>query len=174
MSESFTITSFSNASLDMYPPNALASFRTCLLTSIELGQWEVAITETAYPRKIYNVRDSYFDFYRDVGGLTWIKNCEFESGVYSDVQEVIDVINRSILPRGARNKEKLEIYFKWKIDAEFKFLLNYPNTVKFENMSPDLFNFLGCQRVKSPWKHPPHFQDMPSYFPVDIHHWHEV
>ena len=176
MSESFTITLSSNASLDVYQSNTLASFRTCLPTSIELvGPWEVAITEIAYPRKIYNVRDTYFDFYWDVGGKKWVKNCKFERGVYNDVQEIIDEMNRSIhRARGAWKKEKLKVYFSWKIDAENKFVLNYPNTVNFANMSPDLFHILRCQRVKSPWKHPPHFHDMPSYFPVDIHHWHQV
>ena len=164
MSESFTITLSSNASLDVYQSNTLASFRTCLPTSIELdGPWEVAIT------------DSYFDFYWDVGGKKWVKNCKFERGVYNDVKEIIDEMNRSIhRARGAWNKEKLKVYFSWKIDAENKFDLNYPNTVKFANMSPDLFHILGCQGVKSPWKHPPHFHDMPSYFPFDIHHWHQV
>ena len=41
-------------------------------------------------------------------------------------------------------------------------------------MSPDRFHILGCQRVKSSWKHPPPFHDMLCYFPVDIHHWHQV
>ena len=111
---------------------------------------------------IYNVRDSYFDFYWDVGGKKWVKNCKFERGVYNDVQEIIDEMNRSIhRAQGAWNKEKLKVYFSWKIDAENKFVLNYPNTVKFADMSPDLFHILGCQRVTSPWKHPPHFHDMP-------------
>ena len=41
-------------------------------------------------------------------------------------------------------------------------------------MSPDLFHILGCKRVTTPWKHPPLYHDMPSCFPVDIHHWHQV
>ena len=176
MTQSFTITLSSNASLDVYPSNTLASFRTCLPTSIELdGTWEVAITEIAYPRKIYNVRDSFFDFYWEVGGRRWIKNCKVSRGVYDDVEQIIGEIYKGIHhARGVWNKEKLKTYFSWKIDADNKFVLNYPETVKFANMSPDLFHILGCQRVRSTWKNPPLFHDMPSYFPVYIHHWHQV
>ena len=60
------------------------------------------------------------------------------------------------------------------MDIEGKFELNYPDTVKFSAMSPDLFHILGCKRVTTPWKHPPLYHDMPSFLPVDIHHWHQV
>ena len=174
--EHFTITLSSNASSDVYPSNTLASFRTCLPTTIELeGRWQVGLTEITYPRKIYNIRESTFDFYYHVGGKKWIKNFKFGKGVCTDLEQVVEEIHRSIhRARGVWNKEALKKYFSWLIDLEGKFVLNYPETVRFADMSPDLFHILGCKRVKSPWKHAPDYHDMPSYFPADIHHWHQV
>ena len=69
MTENFTVTLSSNASSDVYPTITLASFRTCLPTTIELeGKRDVGLTEITYPRKINNVRESTFDFYYHVGG----------------------------------------------------------------------------------------------------------
>ena len=146
MTEHFTITLSSNASSDVYPSNTLASFRTCLPTTIELERrWQVGLTEITYPRKIYNIRESTFDFYYHVGGKKWIKNCKFGKGVYTDLEQVVEEIHRSIhRARGVWNKEALKKYFSWLIDLEGKFVLNYPETVRFADMSPDLFHILGC------------------------------
>jgi len=105
----------------------------------------------------------------------WVRNCRIERGVYKNIQEIVDAMNIAIhVGRGVWNKEKLPIYFSWKIDSEGKFVLNYPDKNKFANMSTDLFHILGCKKVESPWEAAPHYHDMPSYFPVDIHHWHQV
>ena len=176
MTDQFTITLSSNESSYVYPSNTLASFRTCLPTTIELdGKWEVGMTEITYPRKIYNVRESTFDFYYHVGGKKWIKNCKFGRGVYTDIEQIVEEMDRGIhYARGVWNKEAVKKYFSWKIDIEGKFELNYPDTVKFSAMSPDLLHILGCKRVTTPWKHPPLYHDMASFLPVDIHHWHQV
>ena len=72
------------------------------------------------------------------------------------------------------HKEKLKTYFSWEIDSEGKFQLNDPETVMFANMSSDLLHILGCKKEPSTWKQPPLTHDMPSYFPIDIHHWHQI
>ena len=176
MTDNFTVTLSSNASSDVYPTNTLASFRTCLPTTIELdGKWEVGLTEITYPRKIYNVRESTFNFYYHVGGKKWMKNCKVGRGVYTDIEQIIEEMNRGIhYARDVWNKEQLKKHFSWKIDLEGKFMLNYPDTARFAAKYPDLFHILGCKQVTNPWKHPPLYHDMPSYFPVDIHHWHQV
>ena len=95
-------------------------------------------------------------------------------GVYTDIGQIIEEMNRGIhYTRGVWNKEQFKKYFRWKIDLEGKFMLNYQDTVKFAAMSSDLFHILGCKQVTTPWKHPPLYHDMPSHFPVDIHHWHQ-
>ena len=48
-------------------------------------------------------------------------------------------------------------------------VFNQPKTLK-----ETCFHILGCKQVTTPWKHPPLYHDIPSYFPVDIHHWHQV
>ena len=61
----FTIELSSNASLDVYPDNTLASFRTSLAEPIELeeGKWWVSLSEITYPRNVINVDQGRFDFY---------------------------------------------------------------------------------------------------------------
>ena len=109
------------------------------------------------------MRESTFDFYYHVGGKKWIKNCKVgRGGIYTDIEQIIEETNRGIhYARGVWNKEQFKKYFSWKIDLEGKFILNYPDTVKFAAMSSDLFHILGCKQVTTPWKHPPLYHNMP-------------
>ena len=60
---SFYIDLLSNASLDIYPNNALAFFSNFMSTPINLGkgsEWEVALTDISFPNRVYNVTDAEF------------------------------------------------------------------------------------------------------------------
>ena len=152
----------------------MASFRTCLPTTLELDErWRIGLTEITYPRKISKIRLWTFDFYVD--GTNWIKKYKFGKGVYTDLEQVVEEIHRSIhRARGVWNKEASKKNFSWQNDLEGKFGLNYPETVRFADMSPNLFHILGIKRLEAPRKHAPEYHDMLSYFPVDFHHWHQV
>jgi len=101
MHEQFTINLSSNASLNVYKSNTLASFRTILSSPLELeGNWEVGVTEMTYPRQIYNIRDSCFDFYYH-GKKSWVKECEIGKGIYHSVDDLLEKVIRAIhLKRG--------------------------------------------------------------------------
>ena len=175
MHDQFTINLSSNASLNVYKSNTLASFRTILSSPLELeGSWEVGVTEMTYPRQIYNIRDSCFDFFYH-GKKSWVKECEIGKGIYHNVDDLLEKMIRAIhLKRGVWNKEKLHRYISWKVDEQGKLEIYNSSTTKFANVSPDLFHVLGCQQEPSPWQHPPSIHDSPGAFPVDIHHWHQV
>ena len=58
--DTFTINLISNASMERYPDNSMASFRTCLpipegLVLPQDGNWEVAVSEIAHPAIMNNL-----------------------------------------------------------------------------------------------------------------------
>ena len=54
----FYLTLPSNSSMDVYPNNTMANFKTKLPNRIELeGRWEVGIVEMQYPHSWYNLRE---------------------------------------------------------------------------------------------------------------------
>ena len=171
----FTVTLTSNASLDVYPSNTLASFRTCLSAPIELdGQWEVGLTDITYPRKIFNIRDSKFDFYFYKDKI-WVKDVIFPKRVYNTLEDVLGTMRKGIhVKRGKWNKESLPLYFDVNSDDTGYTSLRNSNVVKFANISPDLFHVLGCKKIPSEWQKPPALHDQPFSFPVDINRWHQV
>ena len=78
MHDQFTINLSSNATLNVYKSNTLASFRTILSSPLELeGSWEVGVTKMTYPRQIYNIWDFCFDFFIMERSLVW-KNVKLE------------------------------------------------------------------------------------------------
>ena len=64
VTESFTKELISNASINTYSDNTLASFRTALPAGAVLdGTWELALSEVVYPSSFNNVVEGKFDFY---------------------------------------------------------------------------------------------------------------
>ena len=62
----FHLTLPSNSSVDYYPENTVARFTTKLPNNIDLdGEWEVALSETSVPLRVYNVMEGlcYYDIY---------------------------------------------------------------------------------------------------------------
>ena len=175
MHNQFTIKLSSNASFNAYKSNTAASFRTILSSPLELeGSWEVGVTEMTYPRQIYNIRDSCFDFFHH-GKKSWVKECETGKGIYHSVDDLLEEMIKAIhRKRGVWNKEKFHRYISWKVDEQGKLELNNSSTTKFANVSPDLLHVLGCQQEPSLWQLPPSIHDSLRVFPVDIHHWHQV
>ncbi len=62
----FTIYLVSSASMDLFPDNTLASFRTMLRESLNLeGEWGVALSEITYPCHIKNVTKDAFRTFKN-------------------------------------------------------------------------------------------------------------
>ena len=108
MHDQFTINLSSNASLNVYKSNTLASFRTILSCPFELeGSWEVGVTEMTYPRQINNIRVFFYFYYH--GKKSWVKECEIGEGIYHSVDDLLEeMIGANHRKRGAWMKEKLK------------------------------------------------------------------
>ena len=109
---SFTVELVSNASFDCYPNNTLSSFTNCLPEQINLeGEWEVSITELAYPSLYQNITDGKFfsldaatpdtkpsDYYRT------------DERLYPSISDIVNEMNKKIQER--ENYEKTPIKLK--------------------------------------------------------------
>ena len=79
------------------------------------------------------------------------KNCKFRRSVFSVIRQIIAKMNRGFhCVVGVWNKTQLKTYFIWKTNIEGNFMLNYPNTVRFADMSNDLVYSFGFKRVITP------------------------
>jgi hypothetical protein len=94
----FTINLVSNASMDIYKDNKLASFTTQLPgTGINLpigpggGHWEVALSELNYPSKFYNIIDGDYAITstRTAGDVFYTS---IPAGLYKSIDQILDVI----------------------------------------------------------------------------------
>ena len=65
MMEEFTLELVSNASMDIYPNNTLASFTNFLPHEINLrGSWEIALLDICYPARFKNIVDGRVYYYQ--------------------------------------------------------------------------------------------------------------
>ena len=176
----FTVTLASNSALDVYKNNTLASFRTYFPVPIELsGKWEAALVDITYPRHLFNIDNCQFDFWwHRTGG--WICNCSFRKGSYATIKDVINEINRAIdaeMMTAVTGNYKRYEYIKYTIDDRGRFQIDESRgSVRFANMSEDLFTILGCAKHESGYKpkRSDGMIDQPGIHPVDIHRWHQI
>lgn len=117
MNDQFYLTLPSNSSMDYYPQNTVANFITQLSRPIKLdGSWEVAIVEVHYPCSLLTLGENSVvyihayprDAYERIKTNAWEREEEpnFDTivpiivvatltpGDYTDVKEVIDIINK--------------------------------------------------------------------------------
>lgn len=171
-SDEFTVFLSSNASLDVSQSNTLSSFRTYLPSPLQLdGEWEVALANVTYPRQVINVTEGRFDFYWDnPDHRKWYSGCKVEPGRYITIGNLIEDGMFSAI---ARHRQKNPgRYFDWNLDE--KGILTFPSkeTVRFKNMSKDLFYIFGCHKTTSSY-----FKDGEvdhPILPVDINRWHNL
>ena len=119
--ELFKIELVSNASVQIFPDNALSSIANILPEQLNLdGQWEFAISEISYPSRYQNVTERKFMFFdKNLSKLS-----EFyylEPGLYPPIADIVEAMNILIQERHnhskncikikvSRRKEKVEIY----------------------------------------------------------------
>ena len=90
----FTVHLVSNASVNVYPDNTLASFRNQLPDNGLFldGEWEVALSEITFPSLYKNVtKKSFFQFIHRKGDNPLVNMLWVPPGRYHSVQEVTDM-----------------------------------------------------------------------------------
>ena len=97
--DSFTIELVSNASGELFPNNTLSSFTNFLPEQVNLkGQWEVAISEIAYPSMYQNITERKFKFFDEKlskSTPTYI----LETRVCTSIRDIVEAMNRLIQER---------------------------------------------------------------------------
>ena len=154
----FTIDLSSNASLDCYPDNTLASIRTSLSAPLEIddNQWTVSFSGITCPKKFFNIVEGKFDYINGKLGI-YLSNCRVPKGVYNSVFELIDGMEKGIY--ASRGQES--IFDKSKKDFQFfpskeltskgvVVLCEGKDCVHLTNVSDDLRYIFGLE--KSPLK----------------------
>ena len=95
----FYLTLPSNSSMDVYPNNTMANFKTRLPNRIELeGRWEVGLVEIQYPHTWYNLQDGEGELaiYTPPPDVNEIVT-HIPSGYYSSVNELIGRMETEIM-----------------------------------------------------------------------------
>ena len=146
----FTLELASNSSLNVYPENTLASFRTVLIECIELfGHWEVSLLEISYPRNIFNIVEGTFD-------LCWpnsprlYKGCKMRKGMYHTIEEIRIEMNNAI-DRKRERSDKLIEHLDFQYDSSHVLKIcssTKASEVHFISVSKDLQYILGLERKK--------------------------
>lgn len=147
----------SNASMDVYPHNTMASFNNFLPEQITLdGSWEVAVMEISYPALYHNVTDGRFRYKRD-GDDKELEIREIPQGFYKSLNEIL------IAMRVAAGKD---IEITWEINTRnHRVEITLPNNYAGLNIiSEDLAHILGFPMSFLLLGVGPHI----SNFPVDI------
>ncbi len=98
----FTVYLVSSASMDLFPDNTMASFRTMLRESLNLdGEWRVALSEITYPSFIRNVTNGVFRAFKNYeveenGQKKWNERVQqgeeqyIPEGWYPNPQDLLD------------------------------------------------------------------------------------
>ncbi|MCP3664971.1 MAG: hypothetical protein GY696_21155 [Gammaproteobacteria bacterium] len=109
----------SNSSLNYFPDNGPAKFRTHLATPIQLkGKWEVALAEIHYPHTWFTVEDMTMFSYYD--GIELYNTVALKPGYYETMDNVIEEITGQF---GNDAKENINIRYhfpKNKVEVELK------------------------------------------------------
>lgn len=169
--DSFRIHLSSNSSCDIYPGNKLSTFRNLLPCNVDLtGNWEVAITNLTYPRKIFNVVDGHFDFYYH-NYKAWMNDCKVPVGAYDTVADLVHAMQKAIFSKKVGiSGGTVPTFFKYRLN-DSSVMVFLDRHTRFRNMSDDLFYILGCHKETSGYTEG--YVDMP-HLPVDINRFHQI
>ena len=142
--QNFTINLVSNASMDVFPANTMARFRTLLPNKVELtGDWEVALLEVSWPGKVKNVTNASFTISRFDNANRPLRpehNQTFPAGFYPTVDTLMTIYEHG---------ESDNIPVSWKVDpASEKLEVSFTGQAPEDQFwilfkSDDLSNTLG-------------------------------
>ena len=87
--DNFIIELVSNASMDVYPDNSIASFTNFLPEQINVeGDWEVALLEVSYPNLYHNIVDGRFRYRYDTSDKD-LTIMEIPPGLYHSLADIL-------------------------------------------------------------------------------------
>ena len=95
----FYLTLPSNSSMDVYPHNTMANFKTNLPNRIELeGRWEVGMVEMQYPHSWYNLReeDGQLTVLSAAAGAAIATPLNITPGYYDTIEDLLRRIENVI------------------------------------------------------------------------------
>ena len=93
----FYLTLPSNSSMDVYPDNTMANFKTRLPNRVELeGRWEVGLVEMQYPHSWYNLREDEEVIIQPVGMPELNSLVTIPAGFYPTIIHLTDRIETEI------------------------------------------------------------------------------
>lgn len=173
---SFSIELVSNASMNVFPNNTLASFTNVFPEEISLdSDWEVCLSEITYPCFYYNIKDGHFEFDADTRDeLTpWRKyKYKIDAGMYSSLSEIANAMNSKIMVYNNLKIDKNSIPVSFTLNPR-TYHVNLELFSKFASLtfkSKDLSNILGFQCDTAYTDEKEH----QSLYPVDISRIHSV
>ena len=161
----FTVNLVSNASMQIYPTNTMASFKTQLPVPIELDEtWTAALSEISFPSIINNVTDGRISFcIAKKHAKQRVLETQIKLGAYTSVDAIMKEIERVTF--GSDGKKQLT----WAIDNETQILQVQLLEKSFITLrSKNLKNILGFTDDK-PWVGPTtDKKPITANFPVDL------
>ena len=102
--DSFTIELVSNACGELFPDNTLSSFTNFLPEQVNLeGQWEVVISEIAYPSMYQNITEGKIKFFDEKFSKS-TSTYNLEPGLYTSMTDIVEAMNRLIQERNNHNE----------------------------------------------------------------------
>ena len=97
--DSLTIELVSNASGEFFPDKKLSSFTNFLPEQVNFeGQWEVAISEKAYPSLYQNITEGYFKFFDEKLSKS-TSTYSLEPGLYTSITDIVEAMDTLIQKR---------------------------------------------------------------------------
>ena len=106
--EWFTIELVPNTSAQLFPDNTLSSFPNFLPELLNLeGQWEVAISKTAYPSSYQNVTEGEFMFF-DKNVSKSLGFYHLEPGLYASITDIVEAMNSQ-----GKTQSQRKLYHSW-------------------------------------------------------------
>jgi hypothetical protein len=132
----FTVQLVSNVSLDEYPNNTLASFRTLLKDAVNLkGKWQVALLEISFSPYIYNIRRSQYTMYTSTTDPSSGMPCIVPAGRYTHLSNILQLM---------KNHVPVNNPLKWSFDVlSGKLSMTIPLKMMYVFNDDDLANCLG-------------------------------
>ena len=95
----FYLTLPSNASMDVFPDNKIGSYHVKLPQAVDLhGDWEVGLYSISYSNTWYTLRKLENHLYYSTNGYIFSKSASVDFGYYDTVKDLIDAINKTLLP----------------------------------------------------------------------------
>ncbi len=164
----FIVELVSNASLNLYPDNTLASFSNFLPEQFNLdGDWEVALLEISYPALYHNITDGRFR-YRENANEDGSCVCRIPAGLYHSLTDILRAMQDAVKTVNPHRS----VNFTWNVVSRNQSLtINLPNSSSILNIiGSDLAHILGFPSSFLLFGEGPH----ESMYPIDILRYHSV